>query len=96
MLKFTDKLGKLATNRVDYKALLRKGTNLILQKIGITFNGADMKLIDTNSFRNGSVDGVGTEYNMQINIMRFNGETINQYTKPIKDTGILNSASWIY
>jgi hypothetical protein len=56
MLKFTDKLGKLATNRVDYKALLRKGTNLILQKIGITFNGADMKLIDTNSFRNGSVD----------------------------------------
>ena len=81
MLKFTNRLGQLATKRVDYNITINKGTNHALQKNGTTFNGADIRLIDENTFPKGSEPSY---YAMQINITNFNDNVVNEHTKLLR------------
>ena len=77
MFKFTDSNGNLATDTVDYAITLNAASSAI-QKAGSTHNGEAMQIINEDSLKINPPN-----YNMLINVERFNGNNVNEHAQPI-------------
>jgi hypothetical protein len=83
MLKFTASSGEMPTDKVNYVVTIKNGSGPMIQKGGTTFNGEDMQIIDENSLHNG-IENNAPNYDMSMNIIRFNDNPISEQVLPIR------------
>jgi len=82
MLKFADINNNILDNVINYHIIVRDpiNNNVILQRSGSTNNGADLQVVDENTFSKGEAENP-VLYQMWINIDSINGSAVNEKVK---------------
>jgi hypothetical protein len=82
MLKFTDASDESMKKKIDYTISIKDGTDSVLNKVGSTTTGADLKIIDENTFPIGSAINPAN-YDMNITIPSIDNIPVNEYIRPL-------------
>ena len=81
MLKFTDVNDNNLNTATNYDIIIKDpvSNNVLLERSGSTTNGADLQVIDENTFTKGEANNP-ILYPMWINISTINGNIVNEKT----------------
>jgi hypothetical protein len=81
MLKFADMNGNNLNTAINYKIVIKDpiNNNTVLERNGSTTNGADLQVIDENTFTKGKTNNPAL-YPLWISISTLDGYTVNEKT----------------
>jgi hypothetical protein len=81
MLKFTDASGALFNEKLDDTLSIRNGIETVLEKVGLTSNGVDLRVVDESTFpQPTSTPTAQMDYEMKISILGIADKYTDEYT----------------